>query len=95
MDWSRKWFVHFNAEKTQIVSLDCSDNSGAIQKKVNESIHNRKCSKFSEVSCENVLDAPEKVIYDFSNHKLTEAEKSVLCKGLQFAVPPKKLKYVD
>ena len=36
-----------------------------------------------------------KVIYNFSKHNLTEVEKSVLCKGLQFALPPRNLEYAD
>ena len=36
-----------------------------------------------------------KCIYNFSDYKLTESEKSVLCKGLEFLTPPKKVKYVD
>ena len=30
MDWSRKWFVDLNAGKTQLVSFDRSNNTGAI-----------------------------------------------------------------
>ena len=38
---------------------------------------------------------PDKVIYNFSRHKLTEVEKYVLSKGLQFVLPPKRLEYAD
>ena len=30
VDWGRKWLVNFNAGKTQLVSFDQSNNSGAI-----------------------------------------------------------------
>ena len=30
MDWDRKCFVDFNAEKTQLVLFDWSNNTGAI-----------------------------------------------------------------
>ena len=30
VDWGRKWLVDFNAGKTQLVSLDQSNNTGAI-----------------------------------------------------------------
>ena len=30
VDWSRKWFVDFNAEKAQLVSFDRSNNTGAM-----------------------------------------------------------------
>ena len=39
---------------------------------------------------------PEKVIiHNFSSHILTDAEKSVLFRGLQFALLPKTLEYTD
>ena len=34
VDWGRKWLVHFNAGKTQVVLFDWSDNSGAIDVKI-------------------------------------------------------------
>ena len=34
MDWGRKWLVEFNAGKTQMVSFDCSNNTGAIDVKM-------------------------------------------------------------
>ena len=38
---------------------------------------------------------PQKVIFNYSSHVLTESEKSLLCKGLNFAIPPDKLEYSD
>ena len=38
MDWGRKWLVHFNTEKTQLVSFDQSNNTGAIDVKMDESV---------------------------------------------------------
>ena len=34
MNWGRKWFVDFNAGKTQLVSFDRSNNTGAIDVKM-------------------------------------------------------------
>ena len=31
--WGRKWLVYFNAGKTQLVSFDCFDNTGAANVK--------------------------------------------------------------
>ena len=42
MDWGRKWFVDFNAEKTQPVSFDQSNNTGAIDVKMDESVLEKK-----------------------------------------------------
>ena len=38
---------------------------------------------------------PDRVIFNYSSHVLTESEKSLLCKGLNFAIPSKTLEYVD
>ena len=38
---------------------------------------------------------PNKVIFKFSSHLLTEVVKSLLCKGLTFSTPPKKIDYAD
>ena len=34
VDWGRKWLVDFNAGKTQLVSFDWSNNTGAIDMKI-------------------------------------------------------------
>ena len=46
---------------------------------------------------ETSLDShdPEKVISNFSSHILSDSEKSLLCKGLRFALPAKKINYAD
>ena len=38
---------------------------------------------------------PEKVLFNFSSHQLTEHDKSLLSRGLNFAIPPKNLNYAD
>ena len=42
VDWGRKWFVDFNAGKTQLVSFDRSKNTGAIDVKMDESVLEEK-----------------------------------------------------
>ena len=44
VDWSRKWPVDFNAGKTQLVLLDWSDNTGAIDVKMDGSALDGKSS---------------------------------------------------
>ena len=46
---------------------------------------------------ETSLDShdPEKVISNFSSDILSDSKKSLLCKGLRFALPPKKIDYAD
>ena len=38
LDWNRKWLVDFNAGKTQLVLFDWSNNIGAIDVKISESV---------------------------------------------------------
>ena len=42
VDWGRKWFVDFNAEKTQLVSFDRSNNTGAIDVTMDGSVLEEK-----------------------------------------------------
>ena len=44
MDWSRKWLVHFNAGETQLVSFDQSNNTGAIDVKIDGFVLEEKLS---------------------------------------------------
>ena len=44
VDWGRKWLVDFNAGKTQLVSFDQSNNTGAIDVKMNGSVLEEKSS---------------------------------------------------
>ena len=37
MEWDRKWFADFNARKTQLASFDWSENTGAIDVKMDGS----------------------------------------------------------
>ena len=44
VDWGRKWLVDFNAGKTQLISFDWSNNTGAIDVKIDESVLEEKSS---------------------------------------------------
>ena len=44
MDWDREWLVHFNGEKTQLVLFEQSNNTGAIDVKMDGSVHEGKSS---------------------------------------------------
>ena len=44
VDWGRKWLVDFNAAKTQLILFDQSNNTEAIDVKVDESILEEKSS---------------------------------------------------
>ena len=45
VDWGRKWLVDFNSGKTQLVSFDRSNNTGAIDFKMDGSVLEEKSSK--------------------------------------------------
>ena len=38
VDWDRKWISNFNAKQTHLVSFDCSNNTSAIDKKIDGSV---------------------------------------------------------
>ena len=42
VDWGRKWLLDFNAGKTQLVSFDQTNNTGAIDVKMDESVCEEK-----------------------------------------------------
>ena len=44
VDWGKKWLVDFNAGKTQLVSLDRSNNNGSNDVKMDGSVTEEKSS---------------------------------------------------
>ena len=44
VDWGKKWLVDFNAGKTQLVLFDRSNNTGAIDVKMDGSVLEEKSS---------------------------------------------------
>ena len=44
LDWARKWLVDFNAGKAQLASFDRSNNTGAIDMKMDGSVLEEKSS---------------------------------------------------
>ena len=70
----------------------------------NKKLNRAKCiqhKKLSNLVLENsnlvsaMSQDSEKVIFCFSSHELGDDEKSLLCKDLNFLIPPKHLDYVD
>ena len=61
-------------------------------------MQNKKLSNFvleNSNLISEMLHDPEKVIFDFSSHEFSDDEKLLLCKGLKFAIPSKRLDYAD
>ena len=82
-------FVDLN----HVCNLFLIGNDKAILK--HKQIQNKKLNNLRVTRLENFSHDTGKVIYNFSDYKLTESEKSVLCKDLEFATPPNKLEYAD
>ena len=59
-----------------------------------QDIHSKKLFNLG-IESSKTSHNPQKVIFNYSSHVLTESEKSLLCKGLNFAIPPDKLEYAD
>ena len=76
-----------------VCNLFLIGNDKAILK--HKQIQNKKLNNLRVTTLESSSQDPDKVIYNFSDYKLTKSEKCVLCKGLEFAIPPKKLDYAD
>ena len=76
-----------------VCNLFLVGNDRSISK--HQNIQDTKFCKLSNSVVGDVSHDPDQVIHNFSSHILTEAEKSVLCRGLQFALPPQTLEYAD
>ena len=78
-----------------VSSLFLVSNDKAIRK--NDKIHSRKQHKLiPNIHEKRIIDVshdPNKVIYNFSNYHLTDSDKSLLIKDLDFAIPLKKIEY--
>ena len=67
MDWGRKWLVDFNAGKTQLVSFDQSNNTGAIDVKMDGSV-------IEEKSSFKMLGLPFSSKYDWDSYIISIAK---------------------
>ena len=74
-------------------SVSDKENTKVIEKhqRIQEKKLLRLCSNSSQTTTLN----PDDVIFNYSNRNLTPEEKQLLVKGLNFSLPPNKLKYVD
>ena len=63
-----------------------------------DNIQKRKLKNLLEISLKEIINDnhhPNKVIFNFSSYELSDAEKSVLYKGLNFSVKPKSIEYSE
>ena len=79
--------MHF-IDWTHISNKFTESNIKAIKQV--EEVKNYKLSELMSTKLQHDL---EKVIYNFSSYNLTQTETSLLLKGLNFPLPPQKLKF--
>ena len=85
LDWGRKWLVDFNAGKTQLVSLDWSNNTGAIEVKMDGSVLEEKSSfKILGLTFSSKLDWGP---YMISIPKTISKEIGALIRSMKFLFP--------
>ena len=77
---------------THVCCLFLNKNDKKLKNK--QDIHSKKLFSLGIESSKTSHD-PQKVIFNYSSHVLIEIEKSLLCKGLNFAIPTDKLEYAD
>ena len=82
MDWCRKWLVDFNAGKTQLVLFDQSNNTGAIDVKMDGSVLEEKSSfKMLGLTFSSKLDWGSYII---SIAKTASKKIGVLIRSMKF-----------
>ena len=93
MGRSRKWIVDFNTEKNQLISFDWSNNTGAIDVKIDESLLEEILSFkmiaflfFSKLGWSS---------YIISIAKTTSKESEALIRSLEFLSPEFPLLFRD
>ena len=75
---------------THVICLFLTQNDRKLAH--HQNIHSKKLFNLGlEVS--KVSHDPDKIIFNYSSYNLSKSKKRVLCKGLNFAIPPDKLEY--
>ena len=73
--------------------IHVSNNFISCNIKTIRKVENVQRYKLAELMGSKLHHNPNKIIHNFSSYQLSEIEKSLLCKGLNFALQPKKLKF--
>ena len=85
VDWGRKWLLDFNAGKTQLVSFDQSNNTGAVDVKMDESVLEEKSSfKMLGLTFSSKLDWGSYII---SIAKTASKKIGALIRSMKFLSP--------
>ena len=78
---------------THIISLFLRSNDAVLTKC--QEVHKKKLYSLGYFERDKDANDPEQVIHNFSSYVLSDDEKSLLAKGLNFSIPPKKLDFAD
>ena len=85
VDWGKKWLVDFNAGKTQLVSIDWSNNTGSTDVKMDGSLFEEKSSlKMLGLSLSSKLDWSSYII---SIAKTASKKIGALIRSMKFLSP--------
>ena len=85
MDWGKKWLVDFNAWKTQLVLFDRSNNTGAIDMKMHDSVLEKKSSfKMLGLTFSSKIDSGP---YIFPIAKTGSQKIGALIRSIKFLSP--------
>ena len=78
---------------THIISLFLKSNDATLSKC--KDVQRKKLYNLGYFERDRDANDPEQVIHNFSSYELSDDEKSLLAKGLNFSLPPKKLHFAD
>ena len=78
---------------THVISLFLKGNDATLSKC--QKVQQKKLYKLGYFERDKDANDPEQVIHNFSSYELSDDEKSLLAKGLNFSLPPKKLHFAD
>ena len=85
VDWGKKWLVDFNAGKTQLVLFDRSNNTGAVDLKMDGSVFEEKSSfKMLGLTFSSKMDSGS---YIFSIAKTGSQKDEALIRFMKFLSP--------
>ena len=78
---------------THIISIFTRSNDATLTKC--KEVQKKKLYALGYFERDKETNDPAQVIHNFSSYELTDGEKSLLAKGLNFSIPPKKLNFAD
>ena len=78
---------------SHIISLFSKSNDDTLSKC--KETHKKKLYKLGYFERDKDVNDPDQVIHNFSSYTLNDTEKKLLAKGLNFALPPRKLNFAD